>query len=167
MQCLTEPEIATWLADNCVTAKPYDQVDSPVHYLQFKCPMRSLGIASFVRQFLIPAAGEVLVHITDWPTYQQSEMLVINAIRRNSNESRGLIDVPGHLIPECERELAIAVFSHATMFEWNAYMYLPNDIGTIYIWEGELFDFWSNDSATYHRVARLVDDFALRRKDVG
>lgn len=167
MQCLTEHEIATWLSDNNVTAAPYGKTESPSHYLQFNCPIRPLTNASFIRQFLKFTNDEILVHITDWPTYERSEMLVIDALRHNWNEPRDLIDAPGHLVPANQRELVVALFGHTGVFEWNAYLYVPNDMATICNWEGELYDFWSKDSSIHTAMTELVDGHGLVRKNAG
>ena len=161
MNCLTQPEITQWLSDQSVTPAPYGNAESPTHYLQFNAPSRPLANASFIRQFLKLTNDEILVHVTDWPTYEPSEMAVVDALRHEWNESRNLIDAAGHLIPATETELAIALFGHTGNFEWNAYLYLPNDLATLYNWEGERYDFWSNDEATYHALTKLASSFGL------
>ncbi len=167
MNCLTQSEIDQWLSDHSVTPAPYGSAKSPTHYLQFAVPKRPLTNASFIRQFLKLTHGEILVHVTDWPTYEPSEMVVVDALRRNWNESRNLIDAAGHLIPFNNPELAIALFGHTGNFEWNAYLYLPNDLATLYNWEGELYDFWSNDESTYQQFTKLVHEFGLTPTTAG
>lgn len=165
MKCLTKEEITQWLSDQKVTPTPYNNVKPPARYLQFKLPPRPLANASFIRQFLQLITGEILVHVTDWPTYEPAEMAVVDALRHKWNESRNLIDAPGHLIPSNEPELVIALFGHTGNFEWNAYLYLPKDLATLYNWEGELYDFWSNDGDVHLALRKLADDFGLTLGD--
>jgi hypothetical protein len=109
---------------------------------------------------------EILVHVTDWPTYEPAEMAVVDALRHAWDESRNLIDAPGHLFPAEESELAVALFGHTGNYEWNAYLYLPNDLATLYNWEGERYDFWSNDSAVHLAVEKLAGKFGRALEDI-
>tara|TARA_B110000495_G_scaffold203811_1_gene229699 strand:- start:2193 stop:2708 length:516 start_codon:yes stop_codon:yes gene_type:complete len=161
MNCLTQSEIEHWLLEHSVTPAPYGKTESPTHYIQFAVPSRPLANAAFIRQFLKLTNGDVLVHVTDWPTYEPSEMAVVDALRHNWEESRNLIDAAGHLIPSNEHELAIALFGHTGNFEWNSYLYLPHDLATLYNWEGSRYDFWSNDKNTYEQLSKLVVEFEL------
>ena len=161
MNCLTQSEIERWLSDHSVTSAPYDSAESPTHYLQLPVPKRPLTNASFIRQFLKLTHGEILVHVTAWPTFEPSEMAVIDALRRIWSESRNLVEAAGHLIPSDNPELAIALFGHTANLEWNAYLYLPRDQATLYNWEGELYDFWSNDKSTHIKLTQLVYEFGL------
>lgn len=167
MRCLAQKEIAGWLTDQRVTPSPYGNGTSLTHFLQFKLPSRPLTNSSFIRQFLKLTDGEILVHVTDWPTYEPAEMVVVDALRHNWNERRKLIDAPGHLFPAEESELAIALFGHCGNYEWNAYLYLPNDSATLYNWEGELYDFWSNDDTMHSDLERLATEFGLALENAG
>jgi len=167
MKCLTEFEIATWLDDQCVTPAPYGNHGSPTHCLQFKHPVQPVANSEFIRQFLNATSGEILIHITDWPLHSPAEMAIADAIRRQWNETRNLIDAPGHLFAPNESELAIAMFGHTGNYEWNAYLYTPGDIATLYNWEGELYDCWTNDAATHLAVETLVGNFGLALKNAG
>lgn len=165
MRCLDQSEITQWLTERQVTPEPYGRSDLPTHYRQFELPSRPLANAAFVRRFLAMSNDEILVHITDWSTYEPAEMAVVDSLRKASGESRHLIDAPGHLFPADESELAIALFGHAGNFEWNAYLYRPNDFATLYNWEGELYDFWSADAKTHAALTSLADEFGLAIKN--
>ena len=175
MQCLTDSEIATWLADHDGTSVPCRKSKSPSHSLQFACPNRPLETAAFIRNFLNLLSSEILIQVTDWPLYEPSEMLVIEALRNLHGESRNLIDAPGHLIPAGEKEIAIALFGHTVNFQWNARLYVPEDFATLQLcnfatlqnWEGELMDFWSNDSTFYSQVVKLVNLHRLDQNKLG
>ncbi|MDB2687629.1 hypothetical protein N9Y42_10505 [Mariniblastus sp.] len=161
MRCLTEQEIAKWLADRFVTPSPYTNAKSPANYVQFNLPRRPLTNALFIGQLLELTDSEILVHITDWPTYMPAEMIIMDSLRHESKETRNLIDAPGHLFSAQEHELAIALFGHSGTCEWNAYLYLPNDLATLYNWEGESCDFWSCDAAMQHAVESLIGKLGL------
>ena len=161
MRCLDQSEIDQWLTKRRVTSEPYGKLDSPTHYCQFKLPQRPLANAAFIREILALSEDEILVHVTDWPTYEPSEMAIVDSLRKASGESRYLIDAAGHLFTADESELAIALFGHTGNFEWNAYLYRPNDLATLYNWEGEFYDFWSENARTHATLTNLVDKFGL------
>ncbi|MBX3416568.1 MAG: hypothetical protein KF851_03115 [Pirellulaceae bacterium] len=161
MKCMTLNEISQWQSEHCVTPEPYGNPRLPRHYLQFRVPNAPLSNAEFLRQYFRIVNAEKLVHITDWPLYRPSEMLVMNSLRGLAIESRFLIDAPGHLFAPDEIEFAVALYGKACRFQWNAYLYLPNDRATLYNWEGELFDFWTNDASIFEALNELVCEFEL------
>jgi hypothetical protein len=111
-------------------------------------------------QQILPNAG-FLIHITDWAFYTPSEMLVIDAIRRCHSESRHLIDASGHLVEPSESDLGIALFCVTAAFAWKSYLYSPQLRTTLYNWDGEIFDFWTNGTQEYRTMKSLVSRFAL------
>ena len=161
MKCFTQEEIDHWLTEQQVTPSPYGKSESPNHYLQFKMPGRALANSAFIRNFLMQSQSKILVDVTDWPTYEPAEMLIIDSLRHKCGESRNLIDAPGHLFSAEESEWVIALFGHIGSFEWNGYLYRPNDLATLYCWEGELYDFWSADADTHLALTRLTNRFGL------
>lgn len=162
MKCLSSAEITTWLENQNVTAKPGFQSYSPAYFLQFEVPSGSLKNWAFIRNFLLNADQEVLVHITDWSTYSPAEMEVISAIRLKWGETRILLDAPGHLISKSEMELTVAIFGHTVNCQWSSYLYLPNDSGTFFNWEGELYDYWTDDQSQHSRLIDLAKDMDIQ-----
>jgi hypothetical protein len=164
MQTLGDTEIKTWLRDRGLTAiLDHSSESSNQLYLQFRAPVAHRHTEAFIRCLLemtMPCAN-ALIHISDWPLYQPSEMLTIQALRATCGENRRLIDSPWHVIPSTEAELGISLFSLTVSYQWNAWLYLQNGATTLYNWEGELFDFWTTDRETYTKLANLVRDFNL------
>ena len=167
MICFTRDETADWLARYDVTPSPYGKSKQPAHYIQFRLPPRSIANFAFIRSFLKLTDGEVLVDVTDWPLYEPAEMVVVDSLRREHGEQRNLIDAPGHALLREESELAIAIYGSAGNFQWNSYLYLPNDLATLYNWEGDLYDFWTKDLERLREMQNLVDDFDLQLENGG
>ncbi|SKA88546.1 hypothetical protein SAMN02745166_01441 [Prosthecobacter debontii] len=169
MNCLTESEISQWLRQRQTTEAPYQspQGSSSRYHLQFESPKNHLGIDSFFRQYLeqIVGASETLTHITDWGLYTPSEMIAIMGIRALNSEMRYLIDSPGHLLVprngETETETVIALMSLTTHFSWCAYLYCPANRATLYTWEGEIMDFWTDRETQFKTMEKLTNDLAL------
>jgi len=164
MKCLTDSETCSWLNDNDVTPAPYGKENLiPEHYVQFQRPRLHWSVEAFIDGVLGVGIAEspALIYFEDWSPYRQSQMLVIESLRTANGDLRNLIDAPGHLFTADEHDLAIAMFSLATSFHWTTYLYLPNDLVTIYNWEGELFDAWSRDISAFNEIAELVNLFEL------
>ncbi|MCW1916587.1 hypothetical protein OJ996_23570 [Luteolibacter sp. GHJ8] len=163
MKCLTDSEVSVWLQPRGIAEDPYARGVAPEHYLQFLVPLKYSRIESFIGCYcrqLIPES-ELLIQVTDWAHYTPEQMLIVDGIRALHREQRCLIDAPGHWIAPDEMPVALALFTHCTAAAWSAYLYSPQDRTTLHIWEGELFDFWS-DSAEKHAAMRaLLREFKL------
>lgn len=72
-----------------------------------------------------------------------------------------LIEAPSHEIGSEEAEVGISLFSLSSSFEWSAYLYAPVHGSTLYNWEGELFDFYTNSQETLERMRQIVEKFGL------
>ena len=164
MQTLADTEMRTWLRNRGLTAiLNHSSESSNQMYLQFCTPVAHRHTEAFIRRLLemTTACHDAIIHISDWPLYQPSEMLTIQALRETCGENRRLIDSPWHVIPSTEAELGISIFSLTVSYQWNAWFYLQNGATTLYNWEGELFDFWTTDGETYAQLENLVRDFNL------
>lgn len=58
----------------------------------------------------------LLVWIFDWPMYKQDQMAVVLQLRKSNRESRDLVDAPGHLFSENEKELAAGIVGLCLMY---------------------------------------------------
>ncbi len=163
MHCLLKSETFDWLLKKGVPEDPYHGDTSPRYYLQFHAPAEYRRLDAFSRQYfckIIPDA-ESLVHITDWVFYTESEMIAIDAIRKVHQETRRLIDAPGHCIAAEESELGISLFSLSASFAWKSYLYCPHQRSTLYNWDGEIFDFWTDGEAEFEEMKSMLLEFKL------
>ena len=163
MQCLTENEISHWLRERGIPEAPYHQVPPTSFYLQFFTPPNQ-SLSAFFRQYwaLVIGGETALVHITDWGLYTASEMIPLMGIRALHSETRTLIDAPGHLLETHESETVISLMTLTTFFAWSSYWYSPSGHSILYNWEGDIFDFWTDDAAKMEMMKRLLVDFDLR-----
>lgn len=163
MHCLTESEISQWLQQRGIVGDTYHQSHSTGHYLQFYAPKNHRTVSAFLRNYgeLITGGSEGLVHITDWSLYTQSEMIPIMGIRSLHDEKRWLIDAPGHCLASNEMDVAVSLVVLTTAFAWSTYWYCPASRSTLYNWEGDIFDFWTDDPAMMEIMKKLILDFDL------
>ena len=163
MKCMAPEEIRAWLATHQIAADPYAGGTAPSHYIQFYAPLRHRQLEAFIRHYFhrIANTDEAIVQIVDWSPYEASEMLTIAALRATSGESRPLIVCPGHLLSEEEREFGIALFGLAASYLWKAYLYSPSSRSTLYNWEGEIFDFWTDSTEVVTEMQEMLKEFCL------
>jgi len=102
-----------------------------------------------------------LVHMTDWALYKPSEMIAVTGIRSIHGENRWLIEAPGHLIGPDETELGISLFALSASFGWTAYLYSPLDSAILLNWEGEIFDYWTDNQQALSEMRKILVDFDL------
>ncbi len=169
MQCVTEGEIEKWLLNRTIPSDPYHSDVSPEFYLQFYAPVRHRQLDAFTRHFydgIIPES-DTLIHMTDWGLYQQSEMIAIVGIRSSRGEYRHLIEAPGHIIPSGSPELGISLFSLTASFAWSSYLYLSQGHTTLYNWQGEIFDFWTDNEQAVSEIRLILKQFDLKETKQG
>ena len=163
MKCITESQIDDWLHQRSIRKDPYHGDASPAFYLQFYAPTNHRRIDAFVRHYydrVVPEADS-LIRMTDWGLYQQSEMIAIVGIRSSRAEDRMLIDAPGHILPAGEKEIGISLFSLSASFAWSSYLYSPRDHSTLFNWEGEIFDFWTDSEQAVSEMKLMLNQFDL------
>lgn len=160
---MNEQQISQWLSERSVPEDPYRSGTSAQHYIQFHVPSRHRRLEDFLRNYyerIIPDSDS-LIHVTDWGLYQPSEMIAIAGIRSSMNEQRPLIEAPGHCLTPEESEMGVALFRLTTSFAWSSYLYCPTDRSSLYNWEGEIFDFWTDSIAALEELKLLLKQFEL------
>jgi hypothetical protein len=163
MKCITESQIDDWLHQRSIRKDPYYGDASPAFYLQFYAPANHRRIDAFVRHYYDRIVPEVdsLIHMTDWELYHESEMIAIVGIRSSRGEDRMLIDVPGHILPSREKEIGVSLFSLSASFAWSSYLYSPRGHSTLFNWEGEIFDFWTDSEQAVSEMRLMLTQFDL------
>ena len=166
MRCLTALEQKEWLATNDQVESPYSKsaISKGKFYRQFCAPPRLAQVEAFASHFLdIWKSGEALLVVTDWPLYRPYEMKLIDLIRMAHGEKRSLIDAPGHLFSLNEKNDLISFFGLSVAYYWSAYLYPPSAKVTLFNWEGEIFDYWTDDSENYETLLSLQKSFRLKK----
>lgn len=163
MRCLTTHEVSEWLRERAIPQDPYHQGKAPTYYLQFHAPVRHRQSDAFVRHYFerIIRESESLIHMTDWGLYQPSEMIAITGIRHSFGEKRILIHAPGYTLDPGEAEVGICLFSLSVSFGWSSYLYSLNKRSTLYNWEGDIFDFWTDNHSALAEMKTLLKQFNL------
>lgn len=169
MQCVTDSEIDKWLRERSIPRDPYCGNFSPALYLQFHAPtIRSVADA-FISHYYerIVRDSDSLVEMTDWGLYQPSEMVAVMGIRSSRDENRMLADAPGHLITSEQQEVGISLFSLSASFSWSSYLYSARNHSTLFNWEGEIFDFWTESEEVITEMTLILNQFNLTETNRG
>jgi len=166
MKCLTGIECSDWLKSHSIIEAPYNYNLAYVksNYTRFDPPKTSSHLIAFTRHFFdwVGDFESALLQMTDWPLYKPDEMAIISAVRRSHEETRRLIEAPGHLFEKKEEAKLIAMFYLSIMFDWTSYLYfLPNRV-TILNWEGSIIDLWSFDSKHFSEFDKIKETFQLQ-----
>jgi hypothetical protein len=93
-------------------------------------------------------------------------MRLIDLVRTTHGERRPLIDAAGHLFPTDEKDDLVGLFSLTVAYYWSAYLYFPSSKTTLFNWEGEIFDFWTDDPNCYAKLLELQKSFHLKKTGV-
>jgi hypothetical protein len=94
---------------------------------------------------LLTSESSLLLVADDWAHYAAGEMDRLDAIRRESGETRPLLEAPGHLFREPEQLRAARLASLLLGFpsRWSFYLYGLSSPFTLLFWEGDLLDVWA------------------------
>jgi hypothetical protein len=163
MHCFTPTECSKWLQEHSIFESPYGNRFQEMRF-QIEPPRNPRSLIQFTRG-LFDTFGEfpgALLQFIDWNTHNADETAMIDSLRRGHGEKRWLIDAPGHLFASHEIAEAIGHCYLTTIFDWSAYLYPASGIATVYFWEGDLIDFWSNDDLFTRKIEDLVKNYDLR-----
>jgi hypothetical protein len=136
MQCLTPSEAADWLRARhidslCEHGSPCVFGD----YEVFAASPRDAREQQLLARDLMSWLGEfdsALFWLTDWPLYQADEMALISSLRRSHGERRLLIEAPGHVFAESERDELTAWVSLMMCFGWDGYLFATPFQGSMF-----------------------------------
>jgi hypothetical protein len=78
-----------------------------------------------------------------------------------------LIDSPGHIFIPSENEIGVALFALSASFAWSSYVYSPHHRSTLYNWEGEVFDFWTDSAEVVSEMKLILKQFDLPETNQG
>lgn len=163
MKCLTPEEISDWIRNNGQIKDPYTGHAEPVFRVQCTAPAYYFAIECFLNVLFdqVITGGDLLVQATDWEPTQDCRDFVFQALRHEIGENRPVADAPGFLATPAERQRAVALFAVMTCFKWKCYAYGSHDQITLYNWEGDIFDFWTDSEAKRDLFREIMGNFKL------
>ena len=169
MRCLDNKAITDWLDSRSLSEDPYHRGSSHEFYLQFYTPNDHSTFDAFVRHYYDRIISDLdsLIHMTDWSLYQKSDMITVSGIRSSSGEDRMLIDAPGHVLPHAEMEIGVTLFGLSTSFGWSSYLYSQRHRSTLFNWEGDILDFWTDSEDRFSEMRLMIKQFELAETSNG
>ena len=94
-------------------------------------------------------------------------MIAIDDIRSSREEDRMLIDAPGHILTSGQKEIGISLFSLSVSFAWSSYLYSAQKHSTLFNWEGDVFDFWTDSEQALEEMRLMLNQFDLTETNKG
>jgi hypothetical protein len=163
MQGLTPGQITAWLSSHGQIEDPYLSDRQPLFRVQCYAPRAYQATECFVEVICdqLMNEGELLVHITDAFPSKPCRDLMTTALRREFGEERSIEDAPGFLAQRSEMWHAVALFSLCCCFEWKGYVYGIQNQMTLYNWEGEILDFWTDSEIKRDQFREIMRNFKL------
>jgi hypothetical protein len=163
MRFLTPGEISEWIKANDLIEDPYTGESEPRFHAQCYAPDTYFAVEYFLRTVFgqLLAEGELLIHVSDWEPSEPCRDFATNALREKLGETRPIDETPGLLINRSSDEVAIALFAQCACFKWKSFVYSTCDRATLYNWEGDIFDFWTDSEAKLSEFRSLMQNFQL------
>lgn len=162
-QYLPPAQCTKWLQDRNIVESPYGSKKSKSKYSdQYKIVKRE-EFASEVVEKLEPFKDALLV-VTDWNFYHPDDwqyykphqlpftkMAHALIFEHNPIRYKGF----GLLYIQNPAEI-VSHIKHCIEFGWSVYLYPDSADTTLYFWEGELMDVWSDSKTTFSNLKKLA-----------
>jgi hypothetical protein len=166
MQCLTPSESAEWLRSHRING--LSDGGGPCvfgDYEVFAASPRDARIQQFLARDLVTWLGEfesALFWLTDWPFYEPYELTLISSLRKGHGEHRPLIEAPGHVFAESERDELIGWVSLMMCFGWDGYLFTSPFQGSLFQTSHEDFVWlWSSVAGRFAEAQRIIRGYDL------
>src|SRR6266436_7441253 len=150
MKCLTYSESQAWFAAIGVKIVNYRNISFPQSATKRRCiflpnlELDASRVTSLSTQLVdwLPNACERMLWLKNWETYPPDQTMLFEAVRRGCQESRHIIDAPGHLFQSSqydrkdydtrtaqdheENAVMWGLLLLMIMLNWDGYLVAPN-----------------------------------------
>ncbi len=105
------------------------------------------------------ADSEVLIVADDWGLYREEEMEHVLEIRKEVGETRWVIDAPGHEVKRIDADFRskLILFFLSADSGWSAYIYAFPSRTTLFLWEGDIIDLWTQKRGLLKRFESFLE----------
>jgi hypothetical protein len=132
--------------------------------LQFYAPKTFRSTECFTEGLLGFAGGNgnVMMTVIDTVSPYDYEERLFNRLRFPEGQPTSIVETPVHLFASEELRDLIPIFSLTVGWQWQAYLHMPASRSILLNWEGEIFDFWTDEQSVFSGVAGMLETFGLR-----
>ena len=172
MPCLTEKGLNKWLSSrghaisesdpNWPRAEPVMQFYAPKTYQGTQCLVDTVLREVFEE-------GETLIVIDYAEPFDDCDQVIMEAMAKFlEGRHYNYFELPPNHFPsfkfkKSEWSRAVALFTLLSTFGWNCFLYGSNNQLTLFNWEGEIYDFWTDSEVKRKNMNRIIRTFALKR----
>ncbi|WP_144062271.1 hypothetical protein [Cupriavidus sp. GA3-3] len=162
MKALSPSECSAWLKREGCRENPYGGKEfSPASYIQFAISKADGGVSQTIDciRTLLGSPRTCLFQVTDWSRYAEHENSRL--IDLESKTSGNPFDAWGMVFDASEVDEMFECCFRVVQCGMSAYLYVPR-IATVYFWEGDLVDVWTNGPAMWDRLAQWLGSEQFR-----
>ena len=164
MRILPLTEQARWLAAHALPTEPYERGGEVFKFfLQFHAPKTLASIECFTKALLDYAGvgGDVMMTVIDTEAPYDYDERLFDKLRFPVGEPKTIVEAPAHLFSTDELDDLVPMFGLTVAWQWEAYLHMPHTRTVLLNWEGEVFDFWTDDRSVFAGVSEMLKTFGL------
>ena len=162
MKYISPQDASDWIRLHEIIESPYAIKPSNIPYKQYPAPKISSSLNPLVQR-LVDSKKALLVftdwsfyHPDDWQYYKPHQIGFVEAMKDIATQypdfSKGLA-----LIYEAaEHAELISHINVSLELGWSVYLYPETASATMYFWEGDLIDIWSDSKSILAEADRLL-----------
>ena len=152
------------MAGHSLPDSPYEHGGEAFKFfLQFHAPKTLRSTECFTEALLDCAGtgGEVMMTVVDTESPYEYEERLFNRLRFPLGEPKSIMEAPAHLFAANQLADLIPIFSLTVGWQWEAYLHMARSRTVLLNWEGEIFDFWTDDDPVFSGLVGMLKTFGL------
>lgn len=154
------------MARRGLPANPYQSGGEKFEfYLQFYAPKELRSTECFTEGVLSFAGSgdEIMMTVVDTEMPYDYEERLFNTLRFPGRQPEEIMESPAHLFDTEELRDVIPMFSLTVGWGWESYLHIPASRTVLLNWEGEIFDFWTDEQSVFSGISDMLKTFGLKQ----
>ena len=161
---ITATECTKWLHDHNMVESPYGLKENKSKYCdQYKITKREEFSSEIIEQMgsfkdgLLVFMDWNFYHPEDWKYYKPYELPFIEMVHTTTSKQNPSFDKgSGFLYADDQRIELISHIKLSIELGWSVYLYPDSATTTLFFWEGELMDVWSDSKIIFSNLKKLL-----------
>jgi hypothetical protein len=161
MKYISPQAASDWIRALGTIEAPYSIKPSPLPWKQYPTPETASPVNTLVKR-LVDAKSALLVfndwsfyHPEDWQYYKPHQLGFVEAMRGIASQHPGFSQGLALFFDAIEHDELTSHVSVSLELGWSVYLYPETASATVFFWEGDLIDVWSQSRAIFAEADRL------------